>query len=158
MWHELKTSVNFKFSPIVWCSVLEKKLLCFPVLWDEEKCVQSCILAAQECRVEVSGKRNHFSLWHWELRGVSNWSRLDFHLRETGKIDVSQLPEASSVSAWHFSQFSMHDWKHFPHTLSGVFSQAQNIKSSTKTWNQLKFSTHVISMVYCSMSYASFAS
>jgi hypothetical protein len=30
-----------------------------------------------------------------------------FHSRETGKIDLLQLPEASSVSAWHFLQFSM---------------------------------------------------
>jgi hypothetical protein len=39
----------------------------------------------------------------------------------------------------------------FPRALSGVFSQAWNIKSSTKTWNRPKFSTRVTSMVYCSM-------
>ncbi len=44
----------------------------------------------------------------------------------------------------------------FPHLTTrqskGDFFHAWNIKLSTKTWNQLKFSTRVISKVYCSMS------
>ena len=43
----------------------------------------------------------------------------------------------------------------FPHLTTrqskGDFFHAWNIKLSTKTWNRLKFSTRVISKVYCSM-------
>ena len=39
----------------------------------------------------------------------------------------------------------------FPHALSGDFFHACNINVSTKISNQLKFSTRVTSMVYCSM-------
>jgi hypothetical protein len=44
------------------------------------------------------------------------------------------------------------NWKHFSsRVLSGDFFHAWNIKLSMKTWNQLKFSTRVISKVYCFM-------
>ena len=73
MCHELKTWVDFKYSLKVWCSMRERNLLCFAVLWDEEKCFQLSILASRECRAEASGSRFEVSLWHWELREVSNW-------------------------------------------------------------------------------------
>ena len=53
----------------------ERNLLCYAVLWDEEKCFQSCTLASRECRAEASGSRFKVSLWHWELREVSSWRR-----------------------------------------------------------------------------------
>jgi hypothetical protein len=125
MWHELETSVNFRFLSRVWCSMLAKVAPCFVALRGEEKCFQSCTLASRECQVEASGSQNHFSLWHWELREVSSW----IHRRSSACISpwfslarnwwdqFFATPRFNarrhSVSTWHFSHFLMLDWKHF---------------------------------------------
>ena len=66
--------------------VFVESLVCFVMLWDEEKCVPSCTLWGHK---NASGSRFKVSLWHWELGEVSNWrhhrSCINLALIFTGK-------------------------------------------------------------------------
>ena len=125
MWHGLETCDDFRFSSKVWCSMRERNLLCFALLWDEEKCFQSRNLASRECWAEASGSRFEASLWHWELREVSSWRHRHSSVCFSPWFSLARNwwdrflttswsnARSHSVSARHFLQFLMPDWKHF---------------------------------------------
>jgi hypothetical protein len=97
-------------------------------------------------------------LWHWQLQEVSNWklktpsrsSCLDFHSRETGKINFSQLPEASSVLAWRFLQFSMHDWKHCSSSAQWSFFSSMEHQTLGKNLKSMEVSNlcHILGLLF----------
>jgi hypothetical protein len=140
----------------VWCSMRERNLLCFAVLWDEEK----FFTHALSCHENVERK----SFWSLLValrfaRGVElktswlfrmflalilNW--YDWFLATT-----RSKARRHSVFTCNFLQIPVLNENIFPHAFSGDFFHAWNIKLSTKTWNRRKFSNRVISKVYCSM-------
>ena len=136
-------------------------LLCHVVRWGKMfSIMHSCVMRMSNI---ASRSQNHVSLWHWELREMSNWrcrrslegilpwfslARIwcDLFLATPqSKARRHYLPLISSRN----SQCLIENV--FPHVLSREFWSAWNNKSSRKNWNQLKFSTRVISRVYCSM-------
>ena len=78
-----------------------------------------------ECQVEASRSQNRITMWHWELREVSNWRRRRslacilpwFSLVRNWWDQFLATPRYNarphSVFARHFLQFLMLDWQHF---------------------------------------------
>ena len=167
MWHELKTSVDFKFSSRVWCSMREK-ISFASSSWEMRKNVFNLALASRECRAEVvsaspCGTDNCERCWVEDIISLSIVSRLDFHSRETGMIDFLQLRGSKqrvipcSLAISRHSQCS--NWKHFSSRAQWRFLSCmehqtfgKNLKS-TQVLNLCRVTSLRFIVLWCKHSY-----
>jgi hypothetical protein len=114
---DLETSVDFRFLPRVWCSMLEIKLH-----WArEERCFQSCIGNCEKCQAgteDASGSCEKSILpvslqmrikarWCERATTSSIWHLSQISVPQWGVISISL------ASAWHSRDARIHVWKHF---------------------------------------------